>query len=150
MKLKKLISWKKFGTKSVNYFLATILLIGVVTSCGTRKVELEKLEGIEVNNTYSNGSKIILGTNVKFVPFDNSKPYKVDGKEYSNVIVTNEKIKIVERWNTKTIYQTKTIYKSKLTEKSDNTILYIGIAFIICLFIFLWFYLPKLPIRQPL
>lgn len=137
MKLKKLTSWKKFGTKSVNFFLAA-LLIGVIASCGIRKVELEKLEGIEINNTYSNGSKIILGTNVKFVPFDNSKPYIVDGKEYSNVIVTNENTKIVERWKTKTIYQTKTIYKTKVTEKSDNTILWIGIAFVICLFIVIY------------
>lgn len=121
-----------------------IFLVLLLASCGTRKVELEKTEGITIENTYSTGSKIVLGTNITFKPFNNSKPFKVDGKEYSNVVVSNENTKTVERWIKKTVYKTKTVYITKVTEKSDPTIMYIGIAFVICLFIFLWFYLPNL------
>lgn len=123
----------------MKYLLILLLIIG----CGTRKVESEKIGAIEVNNTYSSGSKIVLGTNITFTPFDNAKPFKVDGKEYSNVIVSNATSKIVEKWKTKTVYRTKTIYQTRKVERKDNTILYIGLFFISCLFIFLWFYLKK-------
>jgi hypothetical protein len=123
----------------MKYLLILLLLV----SCGTRKVESEKLGSIEVNNTYSNGSKIVLGTNLTFTPFDNLKPFKVDGKEYNNVIVSNATTKVVEKWKIKIIYRTKTIYRTKIIEKTDHTILYTSMFFIACLFIFLWFYLKK-------
>ena len=123
----------------MKYLLILLLLVG----CGTRKVESEKLESIEVNNTYSEGSKIVLGTNLTFTPFDNTRSFKVDGKQYDNVIVSNSTNKIVEKWKTKIIYRTKTIYQTKISEKTDYTILFISMFFILCLFIFLWFYLKK-------
>lgn len=119
----------------MKYLLIFLLIVG----CGTRKVESEKIEGIEVNNTYSEGSKIVLGTNLTFTPFDNAKPFKVDGKEYKNVIVSNSTNKTIEKWKTKTIYRTKTIYQTKISEKTDYTILFALLFFILCLFIFLWF-----------
>ena len=119
----------------MKYLLIFILIFG----CGTRKVESEKLESIEVNNTYSEGSKIVLGTNLTFTPFDNSKPFKVGGKKYKNVIVSNATTKVVEKWKIKIIYRTKTIYQTKIIEKTDYTILYASMFFILCLFIFLWF-----------
>jgi len=120
-----------------------LLIFLLIVGCGTRKVESEKLGSIEVNNTYSEGSKIVLGTNLTFTPFDNSKPFKVDGKKYDNVIVSNATNKTIEKWKTKTIYRTKTIYQTKKVEKTDHTILYVSMFFIACLFIFLWFYLKK-------
>jgi len=119
----------------MKYLLILLLLI----SCGTRKVESEKLGSIEVNNTYSEGSKIVLGTNLTFTPFDNLKPFKVDGKEYDNVIVSNSTNKTIEKWKIKTIYRTKTIYQTKISEKTDYTILFALLFFILCLFVFLWF-----------
>ncbi len=123
----------------MKYLLILLLIVG----CGTRKVESEKLENIEVNNTYSEGSKIVLGTNLTFTPFDNAKPFKVDGKQYDNVIVSNSTNKTVEKWKIKTIYQTKTIYLTRKVEKTDYTILYLGMFFILCLFVFLWFKFKK-------
>lgn len=123
----------------MKYLLIFLLIFG----CGTRKVESEKLGSIEVNNTYSEGSKIVLSTNLTFTPFDNSKPFKVAGKKYENVIVSNTTNKVVEKWKIKIIYRTKTIYQTKTIEKTDRTILYASMFFIACLFIFLWFYLKK-------
>ena len=128
----------------MKYLLIFLLIVG----CGTRKVESEKLESIEVNNTYSSGSKIVLGTNLTFTPFDNLKPFKVDGKEYKNVIVSNSTNKTIEKWKTKTIYRTKTIYQTKISEKTDYTILFISMFFIACLFIFLWLYLKKFTLAR--
>jgi len=125
-----------------------LLIFLLIAGCGTRKVESEKLGSIEVNNTYSQGSKIVLGTNLTFMPFDNSKPFKVDGKKYENVIVSNATNKVVEKWKIKIIYRTKTIYKTKIIEKTDYTILYASMFFIACLFIFLWFYLKKFTLAR--
>ena len=123
----------------IKYLILFLLILG----CGTRKIESEKFGSIEVNNTYSEGSKIVLGTNLTFMPFDNSKPFKVDGKQYDNVVVSNSTSKTVEKWKIKIIYRTKTIYQTKTIEKTDRTILYASMFFIACLFIFLWFYLKK-------
>ena len=112
-------------------------------SCGTRKVETEKHESLEVNNSYSEGSKIVLGNNFKYVPFDNAKPMIIDGKKYENAIVSNDKSIIKEIYKRFNIYSHFNIEKRKQTEKTDHTILYIGLVFVICLFVFLWFYLPK-------
>jgi len=120
-----------------------VLIFLIITGCGTRKVESEKLETIEVHNTYSEGSKIVLGSNLTFTPFDNSKPFKVGGKEYINVVVSNSTNKTIEKWKIKIVYRTKTIYRTKITEKADHTILYASLFFIPCLFIFFWFYLKK-------
>lgn len=119
----------------MKYLLIFLLIVG----CGTRKVESEKLENIEVNNTYSSGTKIVLGTNLTFTPFDNAKPFKVDGKRYENVIVSNSTSKTVVKWKIKIIYRTKTIYQTKIIEKTDYTVLYASMFFIACLFVFLWF-----------
>ena len=69
-----------------------IILSLILISCGgSRKVDTVKRDSISINNTYSNGSKIVLSSNVIFEPIDALKPFKVDGKEYLNVKVTNSK-----------------------------------------------------------
>jgi hypothetical protein len=65
------------------------LIIIILISCGTRKVDTVKRDSI--NNTYSNGSKIVLSTDIIFEPIDALKPFKIDGKVYENVKVTNSK-----------------------------------------------------------
>jgi hypothetical protein len=56
-----------------------------------RKPNTVKRDSISINNTYSNGSKIVLSTDVIFEPIDALKPFKIDGKVYENVKVTNSK-----------------------------------------------------------
>lgn len=145
--MKKLTSWKKFGTLSVNGFskIAIIPILLLIASCGgTRNADIQSKELIDINNTYSNGSKIVLGSNITFTPFDNSKPYLVDGKEYVNVIVSNTKYKEVVKWKYANIVKTVTVEKTKIVERKNNTYLYLGVFFTLCLFIFLWSYLKSL------
>jgi hypothetical protein len=104
-----------------------LILLFLIISCGTRKVDTVKRDSISINNTYSNGSKIVLSTDVIFEPIDVLKPFKIDGKEYVNVKVTNSKKEIVEKWKNRNIVKTITVEKTKLSEKKDNSNLWIGL-----------------------
>lgn len=132
--------------KRLLYILTLFFGLFLAISCGTRKVEQEKNENIVIENTYQEGSKIVLGNSFVYKPFDNLKPMVIEGKTYSNAIISNDKSKILEKWKDRNITKTIILEKTKKTEKSDNTLLWIGIAFVACLFIFLWFYLPKFKI----
>jgi len=119
----------------MKYLLILLLFI----SCGTRKIELNRHEAINIENTYSEGTKIVLGNNFTYTPFNAIKPMKIEGKVYENAIVSNDKSKTLIKWKTQYITKTITIEKNKTTEKKDNTILFLGLFFILCLFVFLWF-----------
>jgi len=124
--------------------VAAFCIYSLYSCGGTRQTATEKKEEAVIQNNYSEGSKIVLGNTFTYTPFDALKPMKIEGKIYENAIVSNDKSKTVFRRKDRYITKTITIEKTKQTEKSDNTILYALIAFFICFFIFLWFYLPKL------
>jgi len=123
--------------------IISLTIIGLLSSCGTRKTDTQQLENIVIENKYDTGSKIVLGNTFTYKPFDALKPMVIEGKKYENAIVSNDKSTIIEKWKNKTEYITRTITVHRTTEKTDHTILYIGLAFVICLFLFLWFYLSK-------
>ena len=107
---------------SVLLAIAIVTFVLLVTSCGSRKIETNKRDSISINNTYQEGSKIVLGNTFIYKPFDALKPMKIDGKEYVNVIITNNKDRIVEKWKNRNITKTITVVREKKSEKSDNTI----------------------------
>lgn len=121
-----------------------ILLLFAVYGCGTRKTDTQIKDSIHVENNYSQGTKIVLGNTFTYKPFDALKPMKIEGKEYVNVVISNDKTIIKEKWNNRYITKTIVTEKKKQTEKSDHTILWVLIALIVCSFVFLWFYLPKI------
>jgi len=126
-------------------YLAIILLF--ISCSTTRDVKLNKRTfesgTITTNNDVILKQETILNDIFTIKPFDNNKPMFLNGKEYKNVVIRKDKTK--HNILTKTIYNrqtiTKTIYVTKVKEikKTDYTSLF----FILCLFIFLWFYLPK-------
>ena len=130
-------------TKSVTFYLA-ISVIFFASSCGTRKVEVAKTETLQVENSYSEGSKTVLGNTFTYTPFDALKPMKIEGKVYENAIVSNDKSISKETYKHFNIYHHYNIASNKETTRTDNTWLYLGLFFIFVLFAFLWFYLPKL------
>jgi hypothetical protein len=111
---------------------------------GTRQTATEKHSNFEVQNSYSEGSKIVLGNTFTYTPFDALKPMKIEGKVYNNVIVSNDKSKTITKWKNRNITKTITIDKTKKTTREDNTWLYLGIVLIIGCLVFLWFYLPRI------
>lgn len=128
-----------------------LILLFCVYGCGTRKTETEKSEtktdNIAVLNSSIESTKLVLGTSFTYTPVDGLKPMVIDGRTFENAIVsggtTNEITHtktLLKKYN---INKTYTIEKTKKTYKTDNTILWIGLFFVLCLFTFLWFYLKK-------
>jgi len=113
-----------------------ILLLFVCCSCGSRKVETIKRDSISINNSYQEGSKIVLGNTFTYRPFDSLKPMVIDGKSYKNVIITNDKSKVVEKWKNRYITKTIVTEKQKKTEKTDYTFLLIGVIGLILIFLY--------------
>jgi len=69
---------------------------------------------------------------------------QIEGKTYHNVIITNNKDRIVEKWKNRNITKTITVVREKKSQKSDNTILWIGIAFVVVMGIVAYFKIPRL------
>jgi hypothetical protein len=130
----------------ISVTLVILIVLFILYGCGTRKTDLQVKDSIHIENNYSQGTKIVLGNTFTYKPFDSLKPMVIDNVVYKNVIITNDKTNTVTKWKDRNITKTIVTEKKKQTEKSDNTILWIFIAFIIFTFIFLWFYLPKLKI----
>ena len=121
--------------------ILAIIILFMIFGCGTRKTDTQQRDSIYVENNYSQGSKIILGNTFVYKPFDVLKPMVIQGKEYKNVIISNDKTIIKEKWNNRNITKTITIEKTKQTTKNNN---WIFIVLIVCGFVFLYFYLPKI------
>ena len=135
--------WEVFGTKSVNFYLAAIL-IGVVISCGTRKAETShhvfKSDSIIVDNSVILGQNIRFNNIVSLKPINPLKPIIFDGKEYFNasVVFDNSEIKDfqIEQKNLSVDVSKKKVEKVKETQKSDTANLWLGIAFVVGLVIY--------------
>ena len=126
----------------ISVILAIIILL-LLSGCGTRKTEIVKRDSIHIKNSYSTGSKIILGNTFTYKPFDALKPMIIDKKEYVNVIISNDKNVIIEKWKNRNIIKTITIEKTKATKKTDNTFLYIGLFSVLIIGVLGWFKLPS-------
>ncbi|MGB4984877.1 MAG: hypothetical protein WBO70_03770, partial [Erysipelotrichaceae bacterium] len=139
-----------FGIKSVNFCLA-VILIGVVISCGTRKTDIsyqkQFKDSITIENHYTQATKTVLMDVFTAKPFDTLKPMIINGKSYFNVVITKDKSKI-NKTEDKTENKVSSIKKEsetkiKETEKADNTVLYIGLFFVLIIGVLAWFKLPS-------
>jgi len=130
--------------KKLAGFCLVVSLVFVVISCGgTRQTDTEKHSNIEIKNSYSEGSKIVLGNTFTYTPFDALKPMKIEGKEYVNAIVKSDKSKTITRWKDRNITRTIVIEKTKQTTRQDNTWLYIGLFIVLVLGGLAWFKFPS-------
>lgn len=134
-----------------------ITMFVVVTSCGTRKTELienkkDSLTSFSINAATLDFYKLIQNN----TSFD--KGY-IFIREYQNGLVSKEsftkkdevkiesKVEIIKKYKYFNVYRTYRITiteRVRETEKSDYTILWIGVAFIIVLGIIVYFKLPNL------
>ena len=143
--------WKNYGIKSVFFCLVTIILAG----CGTRNTGKSRIEikhdTLKVNNNYELKQNSSFNDIFSVKPIDNTKPIIINGISYYNASILFDKsikngIEIKGSENLSYSSGSK-VSESKNTEKKDNTILWIGVSSVVVLFIFLWFYLPKLKIN---
>ena len=119
----------------MKYLIILLLFI----SCGTRKVENTYKDSIVVQNSYSQGSKIVLSNTFTYTPLDSLKPMVIEGKTYENAIVSNDKSKTVVKWKDRIITKKETIYKTKNIDKKDNSNLWIGIVFVLAIGLVIYF-----------
>ena len=116
-----------------------ILILLLFISCGSRKVENTKKDSIVIQNSYSHGSKIVLGNTFTYTPLDSFKPMVIEGKTYENAIVSNDKSKVITKWKDRVITKKEIVYKTKIVEKKDNSNIWIGIAIVLVIGILKWF-----------
>ena len=131
--------------------LLIILLFAVYGCGGTRKTDTARTEtktdNINIENSYSTGSKIVLMDLFTAKPIDALKPMWIDGKQYKNAVISNDKskietkhFKVAEKTNiTKTIV----IEKNKTTTKTNHDYLYLGMFLIVVIAVWSWFYFRK-------
>ena len=129
---------RNYSLQTSVLFPILILLLFFVYGCGTRKADTQVKDSIYIENNYSTGSRTILGNNITYRPLDTVKPMIIDGKTYTNVIITNDKSKTVTNWKERNIVKTVVVEKKKQTQKKDNTMIFVGIAFVFALFVFLY------------
>ena len=151
MKLLKLISWKKFSTILVIFFML-VILGGAVTNCGTRSTEIKK-EYVKKDSVISTLThvKIKVDSNYtidfssfKIYPIDLTKPIVVNGtkienatiekttkKEMGNVSKVDNSIIKIDKKST-SIESKKEVQK----ESSDYSNLWIGLLAVLMIFIY--------------
>ena len=128
-------------------FLFKVIILFSLSSCGgTRQTSTQTKDSVSINNTYSQGEKIVLGNTFTYTPFDAFKPMKIDNKEYVNVIITNNKDKIIEKWKNRNITKTITVEKVKQTERKNNNLLWIGIATVVIIGVVAYLKIPSFKI----
>jgi len=128
-------------------FIVCLLFCG----CGTRST-IKEYHEITSNNTF-NDSSFILTQNVRLndigelVPIDNTKPFFVDGKEYFNVSIKFDKSKFedlkLEQKNIGTVTSSSEIKSDQTTDRTDNTMLWLGMFLIIMISIIAYLVLKK-------
>jgi hypothetical protein len=131
----------------MKYLLILLLLI----SCGTRKTSQQKntfkSDSLSIENTRVLKQNIELRDIYSIKPFDALKPMIIDGKEYFNATVVYDKSKFdnfeVTEGEKVIRIETEKEVKNKESEKTDYTILFSLLFFILCLFVFLWFKLKS-------
>jgi hypothetical protein len=117
-----------------NYWIILLLVIGC--SCGSRKVDKQhhefKSDLSFVDSSYVLNQNSRLNDTGEFTPIDNTKPFIVDGKEYFNVSIKFDKSKFdsikIEKKNISTVSSTSELIDNKKTEKTDYTVLIIGLG----------------------
>jgi hypothetical protein len=126
----------------MKYLLILLLLI----SCGTRKTSQQKTtfksDSLSIENTRVLKQNIELRDIYSIKPFDVLKPIIIDGKEYFNATIVYDKSKFdnfeVSEGEKVIRIETEKEVKNKESEKTDYTILFALLFFILCLFVFLW------------
>ena len=122
-----------------------LLILFLIVGCGgVRNSNVDKKDSFEVKNTYTEGSKVIMSSNLTYEPINALKPFKIEGKNYENVKISNSTLKLITKWKTKLVYRTKTIYKTKTVQRKNNTYLWIGLLFVFLLFLLLYLKTPKI------
>lgn len=107
-----------------------IILVLLITSCASRKVDVSKssIETkvdssviVKIDGTYVKEANVAIVENyeeLEYKPLDNLKPMVIDGKSYINTIVKSKKKKTVKIDKTKEIAKVSSV--KKINVKKDD------------------------------
>jgi len=131
--------------------LLTLVLLFAFYSCGSRKSSTttneKSKDSITIVNQYNQNSKTVLYDIFTARPVDALRPMWIDGKEYKNAVISNDKSKSSETKidvrNTTNIYRTFDINRVHTTQRVDNSNLYIGLFIVFGIFIVSYLVLKK-------
>lgn len=131
--------------------LLALLILFTVYSCGSRKTSTttneKSKDSITIINQYSQNSKTVLYDIFTARPVDALQPMWVDGKEYKNAIISNDKSKSLETriiiYEKRDIYRTFDINRVHTTQRVDNANLYIGLFAVFGILIVIFLVLKK-------
>jgi len=137
---------------TINLIFCAVIALVILYSCGHRTTATEKkqikTDSLNTENTRVLSQNITWSNIGSIKPFDALKPMIIDGKEYFNVslhfdksISTGTKIEGKENLS---YTGSEITSKNKQSEKTDYTILILGIFTVVALFLFLYFYLKSL------
>jgi hypothetical protein len=137
-----------------------LLILLILTSCGSRKVEITKQEkqvetNIVENKTTTDSSNVEIKFNYELNTFtveakDNLKPFSYNGKTYFNVVLRHENkkdnslykkdIKVVKNESKQSNIKYKEVIKEKKVQRDSNIFKYYILLFILLLIILYYIY----------
>ena len=137
-----------------------LLILLILTSCGSRKVEITKQEKqVETNivetKTTTDSSNVEIKFNYELNTFtveakDNLKPFTYNGKTYFNVVLRHENkkdnslyrkdIKVVKNESKQSNIKSKEVIKEKKVQRDNYNIKYFILLFILLLIILYYIY----------
>lgn len=125
--------------------IIAIVIMLLLSSCGVRKINNQKID-IKTDSIVVDNKRVLIQKNsfhkiMSIKPIDISKPIEIDGTKYYNSTITFDENKAITL-KTKDEFKVIALKKDKkekikVSEKTDNTVLYIGLFLILCLFIYL-------------
>lgn len=132
--------------------LKVLCVILLFYSCGHRTSAIEKrqikTDSLNIENKRVLSQNITWANIGSIKPFDALKPMLIDGKEYFNVSIQFDKSiskgTKIEGSENLSYAGSESKEKYKQTEKTDYTILYLGMFTVLALLLFLYFYLKSL------
>jgi hypothetical protein len=134
---------RKYSLQIELFFVVIIILFFAYGCGGTRNTNSEKHGDLTVKNSYSEGSKIVLGNTFTYTPFNPLKGMIINGKTYTNVIIKNDKSVTKETYKHFNIYHHYRLDDNKKTTRTDNTWLYIGLFLVFVLGFLAFIKLPS-------
>jgi hypothetical protein len=134
---------RKYSLQIELFFVVIIILFFACGCGGTRNSNIEKHEDLTIQNSYLEGSKIVLGNTFTYTPFDALKPMKIEGKVYENAIIKSDKSVTKETYKYFNIYHHYRLDDKRQTTRKDNTWLYIGLFAVLVLGVLAFLKLPS-------
>lgn len=136
----------------MKFCLIIIILLALISCGGTRKTDTSKVElkstTLSINNDIELKQNSTLLDVISLQPLDNTQPIIINGISYYNASIRFDKSKFdnleIKANDNLSQDSSDEVESVRATERKDYTLLWVGIAFIIALFIFLYIYLPKL------